>query len=83
MERSHPYHHHWWIGLGCALLQIQDVLLEFWQAVDDAKPQVIPKLDLHHLGGEVVPDLLNFLGAELQLPPATFDQVVGTDLFTK
>lgn len=52
------------------------VLLELRQAVDDAKPQVIPKLDLHHLGGEVFPDLSNFLRAELQLSPATFDEVV-------
>lgn len=53
------------------------MLLELGQAVDDAKPQVISELDLHHLGGEVLPDLSNFLRSELQVSSTTFDKVVN------
>jgi hypothetical protein len=52
-------------------------LSEFRQAVDNAKSQVVPKLDLDHLGGEVIPNLSNFLSRELQLSPTTFDEVVN------
>ena len=31
-----------------------DSLLEFRQPIDDTKSQVIPELDLHHLGGELL-----------------------------
>lgn len=57
-------------------MSIRRGLPKFRQAVDDAKPQVIPKLDLHHFGGEVFPDLSNFLGGELQLSPTSLYQVI-------
>jgi hypothetical protein len=51
-------------------------LSEFRQAVDDAKPQIISKLDLDHLSHKILPNLSNFLSGELQLSPTSFDQVV-------
>ena len=46
------------------------------QAINDAKSYVIPKLDLHHLGGEIITDLSNFFCGELQLSPTSFYQVI-------
>lgn len=54
----------------------QNGLQKLRQAVDDAKPQVVSKLDLHHLGGKIRPNLSQFLGGELQLTSASLDQVV-------
>jgi hypothetical protein len=51
-------------------------LLQFWDAVDNAEPHLITQLDLDHLAGETFTHLLDVLRAELQLPPAPFDQVV-------
>ena len=46
-------------------------LLQFQQAVDDAQLRIVTQLDLDHLRGEVLADLLDFLDAELQLSPGS------------
>lgn len=51
-------------------------LLQFRQAVDDAESYVFTELDLDHLAGEALANLLDLLNAEPQLPSAPFDQVV-------
>lgn len=51
-------------------------LLEFRQAVDDARPQVVSKLDLDHLRSEILPNPSDVFGGELQLSSTSFDQVI-------
>ena len=51
-------------------------LLEFRQAVDDAKAQVIPESDLHHLAGELLSDLPHILRSELQFPSAPINEMI-------
>ena len=54
----------------------KNVLLQFWEAVNDAETEIVSELDLNHLGREVLADLSNFLSREFQLPPTSFDQVI-------
>ncbi|QPD06193.1 MAG: hypothetical protein Nkreftii_003967 [Candidatus Nitrospira kreftii] len=65
------------VGLNAGpLADLGRTLPELRQAIDDAKSYVIPKLDLHHFGGESFPGPSNFLCGELQLSPASFYQVI-------
>jgi hypothetical protein len=72
---SHPASYQ--LGPNTGLLVDQEGgVLKFRQAVDDAKPQVLAQLDLHHLGRELLAHLANFLSSELHLPTASFDQII-------
>jgi hypothetical protein len=51
-------------------------LLEFRQAVNDAKSEIISKLDLDHLGRELLAHLANFLRSELHLSATSLDQMI-------
>src|SRR5688572_2604703 len=50
-------------------------LLEFWQAIDDAKPHFITDLHLHHLGRETGAHTLGVFQFELDLTSAALDQM--------
>jgi hypothetical protein len=51
-------------------------LLELRQAVDDAKSQVVPESDLHHLAGELLSDLSHILRSELQFPSTSINEII-------
>ena len=51
-------------------------LLEFGQAIDDAKSQVISESDLHHLAGELLSNLPHILGSELQFPSTAINEMI-------
>ena len=50
-------------------------LLEFWQAIDDAKSDFITDLHLHHLSRETGAHALGVFEFELDLPSAALDQM--------
>jgi hypothetical protein len=54
----------------------EDALAKLRQSVDDAKSQVIPESDLHHLGGELLSDQSHILRSELQLPSTPIDEMI-------
>ena len=64
---------------GCFGCAGEGNLLQFRQPVDDAKSDVTAELDLHHLGGEVLADVFHVLSGDLQLPSASFHQVVDKE----
>lgn len=51
-------------------------LLKFREAINDAKSQLIPKLDLDHLTDKLLPHLSNLLGGKLQLPSTSLDEMI-------
>ncbi|MBS0152219.1 MAG: hypothetical protein JSR31_14905 [Nitrospira sp.] len=51
----------------------EDVLQEFWKAVDNPQSQILAKLDLDHLSRKFVSHLPNFVRSELDLPAASID----------
>ena len=50
-------------------------LLEFWQAIDDAKSDFITDLHLHHLSRETGAHTLRVFQFELDLTSAALDQM--------
>jgi hypothetical protein len=51
------------------------LLSEFRQAIDDAKPDFITDLHLHHFGRETGAHMLSILEFELHLPSATLHKM--------
>lgn len=51
-------------------------LSELRQPVNDAKSQVIPESDLHHLAGEFFADLSHILRSELQFPSTPINEMI-------
>ncbi|MFZ1805557.1 MAG: hypothetical protein WAU05_16640 [Nitrospira sp.] len=58
------------------LLADQEELPKLRQPVDDAKSQVIPESDLHHLAGEFFADLSHILRSELQFPSTPINEMI-------
>lgn len=51
-------------------------LLQFRNPVDDAEPDVIAELDLDHLRRQAFADLVHVVHRELDLSPASLDEVI-------
>lgn len=58
------------------LLADQEELPKLRQPINNAKAQVIPESDLHHLAGELLSDLSHILGSELQFPSTPIDEMI-------
>jgi hypothetical protein len=64
------------VGTGRSLADAGEALPELRQPVNDAKSQVIPESDLHHLAGELLSDLSHILGSELQFPSTPINEMI-------
>ncbi|SLM47534.1 protein of unknown function [Nitrospira japonica] len=51
------------------------LLLQFRQTVNDAQPDFVTHLHLHHLGGQTAPHAQRVFHLELHLPSAEFDKM--------
>jgi hypothetical protein len=51
-------------------------LLQFRNPVDDAEPDIVAELDLDHLPGQTFADLVHVVHRELNLSPASLDEVI-------
>ena len=65
-----------WVETGRPLADAGEALPELRQPVDDAKSQVIPESDLHHLAGEFFADLSHILRSELQFPSTPINEMI-------
>lgn len=51
-------------------------LLQFGNPIDDAEPDIVAELDLDHLCRQAFADLVYVVHCELDLSPASFDEMI-------